>query len=205
MLVKEMDETHIREIGHAFGYYNYGKETSGMNVCFRSPDAVAEYICGYVRCVLAGGFLHTTSPRGEAYIAYKLPGQKIPFRSTLPLIQGIFRSMSLREIYHFAKAIKSSGPSLEDLMAKKKEPCVFVGMVCVREAYQGQGYMRKVLDIAFAEGNRLGIPVILDTDAKSKCDKYMHLGMQLAGTRRFGESGMLYDLIKYPDAPRKSE
>lgn len=152
MLVKEMDETHIREIGHAFGYYNYGKETSGMNVCFRSPDAVAEYICGYVRCVLAGGFLHTTSPRGEAYIAYKLPGQKIPFRSTLPLIQGIFRSMSLREIYHFAKAIKSGGPSLEDLMAKKKEPCVFVGMVCVREAYQGQGYMRKVLDIAFAEG-----------------------------------------------------
>lgn len=80
MLVKEMDETHIREIGHAFGYYNYGKETSGMNVCFR-----------------------------------------------------------------------------------------------------------------------------LDTDAKSKCDKYMHLGMQLAGTRRFGESGMLYDLIKYPDAPKKSE
>ena len=113
--------------------------------------------------------------------------------------------MSLREIYHFAKAIKSGGPSLEDLMAKKKEPCVFVGMVCVREAYQGQGYMRKVLDIAFAEGNRLGVPVILDTDAKSKCDKYMHLGLQLAGTRRFGESGMLYDLIKYPDAPRKSE
>lgn len=62
MLVKEMDETHIREIGHAFGCYNYGKETSGMNVCFRSPDAVAEYICGYVRCVLAGGFLHTTGP-----------------------------------------------------------------------------------------------------------------------------------------------
>lgn len=90
-------------------------------------------------------------------------------------------------------------------MAKKKEPCVFVGMVCVREACQGQGYMRKVLDIAIAEGNRLGIPVILDADAKSKCDKYMHLGMQLAGTRRFGKSGMLYDLIKYHDAPRKSE
>ena len=31
--------------------------------------------------------------------------------------------------------------------------------------------MRKVLNIAFAEGNRLGVPVILETDAKSKCDK----------------------------------
>ena len=58
--------------------------------------------------------------------------------------------------------------------------------------------MRKVMDMAFAEGNRLGVPVILGTDAKSKCDKYIHLGMELAGTRRFGEHGVLYDLIKYP-------
>ena len=35
--------------------------------------------------------------------------------------------------------------------------------------------MRKVLDIAFAEGDRLGVPVILETDAKSKCSKYIHL------------------------------
>lgn len=53
--------------------------------------------------------------------------------------------------------------------------------------------------IAFAEGNRLGVPVILETDAKSKCDRYMHLGMELAGVRDLGEFGRLYDLIKYPD------
>lgn len=124
MLVKQMDEQHIQDIGHAFGYYDYGTE-KGMDACFRSPDAVAEYICGFVRCVLADGFLHTTSERGEGYIA-------------------------------------------------------------------------------FAEGNRLGIPVILDTDARSKCEKYMHLGMQLAGTRKFGEFGTMYDLIKYPDPPQKA-
>lgn len=38
----------------------------------------------------------------------------------------------------------------------------------MREKYQRQGYMRKVLDVAFAEGNRLGVPVILETDAKNK-------------------------------------
>ena len=46
--------------------------------------------------------------------------------------------------------------------------------------------MRKVLNIAFAEGNRLGVPVILETDAKSKCDKYVHLGMELAETHDLG-------------------
>ena len=46
--------------------------------------------------------------------------------------------------------------------------------------------------------NRLHVPVILETDARSKCDKYVHLGMQLAGIRDIGEFGKLYDLIKYP-------
>lgn len=59
--------------------------------------------------------------------------------------------------------------------------------------------------MAFAEGNRLGVPVILDTDAQSKCDKYVHLGMELAGTRRFGQHGVSYDLIKYPDQTNAEE
>lgn len=124
MKVTTLDEKSIRDIGHAFGYYDYGQET-GMSAAFSGKEATANYICAYVRGVLRGGFLHTTSERGE-------------------------------------------------------------------------GYMRKVLDIAFAEGDRLGVPVILETDAKSKCDKYAHLGMELAGTHDLGAFGKLYDLIRYP-------
>ena len=198
MIVHEMSEQHIQDIGHAFGYYNYGTE-KGLDGCFCSPDATAAYIRGYVRCVLAAGFLHTTSERGEGYIAYKLPGQKVSFHAARLLLRGIRESMNLGEVIRFAKSISKGGPSLEDRMKKEKKPCIYVGMVCVREEYQGQGYMRKVMDIAFAEGNRLGLPVILDTDAKSKCDKYVHLGMQLVSTRSLGDFGTLYDLIKYPD------
>ena len=42
------------------------------------------------------------------------------------------------------------------------------------------------MDIAFAEGDRLHVPVILETDARSKCDKYVHLDMELAGVRDMG-------------------
>ena len=84
-------------------------------------------------------------------------------------------------------------------MKKEKKPYIFVGMVCVPEQYQGQGYMRKVMELAYAEGIRLQVPVLLETDAKSKCDKYMHLGMQLDGVRDLGKYGKLYDLVKYPD------
>ena len=110
------------------------------------------------------------------------------------------QAVGVERLMRFAMDIKKGGKSLQERMDKEKKPHIFVGMVCVCEKYQGQGYMRKVMDIAFAEGDRLRVPVILETDARSKCDKYVHLGMELAGTRDLGEFGKMYDLIKYPDA-----
>ena len=107
--------------------------------------------------------------------------------------------MKFKELIRFAGIMSKGGSGLGKRLDKQKKPYIYVGLVCVTEKFQGQGYMRKVMDLAFSEGNRLGIPVILDTDAKSKCDKYIHLGMELAGTRKFGEHGVLYDLIKYPE------
>ena len=197
MLVKSMTEEEIHEIGHAFGYYDYGQET-GMTAAFSGQKATEEYICAYVRGMLRGGFLHTTSERGEGYIAYKLPREKLSIRTLWPIAKGMLCNSTLKRLVRFAVAIKRSGVSLQDRMDREKKPYIFVELVCVREQYQGQGYMRKVMDIAFSEGNRLRVPVILETDAKSKCDKYMHLGMELAGIRNMGEFGKLYDLIKDP-------
>lgn len=199
MLVKTLDESIIQEIGHAFGYYNYGKE-KGLNAVFSTNDAVAAYISAYARGMLSGGLLHSTSERMEGFIAYKMPGQKLGLKTVMPIAKGVFSSLTLKEIARFVSLASKGGPDLKSRLDKEKQPYIFVGMVCVREKYQGQGYMRRLMEMVYAEGNRLGVPVVLDTDARSKCDKYEHLGMQLAGTRDFGQYGTLYDLIKYPDA-----
>ena len=201
MLVKSMTEEEIHEIGHAFACYNYGEET-GMPSAFSGEEATADYICAYVRSMLRGGFLHTTSERGEGYIAYKLPKEKMGLKTMWPIACGMLHNSTLKRLLQFGIAIKRGGASLQDRMDKGKKPYIFVGLVCVCEQYQGQGYMRRVMDMAFAEGNRLHVPVILETDAKSKCDKYMHLGMELSGIRNIGAYGKLYDLIKYPDTER---
>jgi len=202
MLVRTITEEEIHDIGHAFGYYDYGQET-GLPAAFSGQDATADYICAYVRGMLRGGFLHAVSERGEGYIVYKLPKEKLGFKVLWPIAKGMLRNSTLKRLVRFAMAIKRGGVSLQERMDKEKKPYIFVGLVCVREKYQGQGYMRKVMDIAFTEGDRLGVPVILETDARSKCDKYVHLGMELAGTRDLGKFGKLYDLIKYPDAGKK--
>lgn len=197
MKVEALDESIIHDIGHAFGYYDYGTE-HGLIDAYPSRGAVAEFICGYVRMALQGGILYATSENGEGYLAYKLPKQKLSPKALIPLAKGLLGSMSMKELFRFACIMSKGGSGLDKRLDKEKKPYIFVGMVCVREQYQGQGCMRKVMDMAFAEGSRLRVPVILETDAQSKCDKYMHLGMELAGTRSFGEYGKLYDLIKYP-------
>ena len=197
MNVTTLDESVVFDIGHAFGYYDYGQET-GLVSAFSSRDAAAAYIRGYVRGVWRCGLLYTTSERVEGYISFKRPGDKLGLKAVKPLFHDVLGSMNLKELFGLIKWMGRGGPGLKARMDKKKQPYVYVGMVCVREPYQGQGYMRKVMELAFAEGDRLGLPVILDTDAQSKCDKYLHLGMELAGTRTLGNGGMLYDLIRYP-------
>lgn len=197
MKVTTLDDSIIKEIGHAFGYYDYGEE-KGLVEVFPSRDAAAAFICGYVEMSLKSSMLYSTE-NGEGYIAYKHPGEKVGLKAGVCLAKAFFRAMKLKDIVGFAKIMSKGGNGLSKKLDKEKKPYIFVGMVCVLEKYQGQGHMRKVLEMAFEEGDRLGVPVILDTDAKSKCDKYMHLGMELAGVRKFGDHGELYDLIRYPD------
>ena len=75
MKVNTLDEGAIRDIGHAFGYYDYGAER-GLIDLFPGRDAVASYICGYVRMALLGGMLHATSERGEALSPSSAPAKK---------------------------------------------------------------------------------------------------------------------------------
>ena len=143
-------------------------------------------------------WLGALGERCEGFIAYKRPGEHLGLRTVWTLLRGTLRAMRWSEMKEFVRLTKQGGASLRDQFNKEKKPYLFVGLVCVREAYQGQGYMRKLMELAYAEGARLGVPVLLETDAKSKCDKYVHLGMELAGTRDLGAHGKLYDLVWYP-------
>ena len=94
MKVTTLDEKSIRDIGHAFGHYDYGQET-GMSAAFSGKEATANYICAYVRGVMRGGFLHTTSEQGEGYIAYKLPKEKTGLRHWISIQQNISLNQSV--------------------------------------------------------------------------------------------------------------
>ena len=60
----------------------------------------------------------------------------------------LFGSLKLKELLRFSRILSRGGPGLNKKLDKEKKPYLFVGLVCVREAYQGQGYMRKLMDMA---------------------------------------------------------
>ena len=136
MKVTTLDEASIRDIGQAFGCYDYGEE-HGLIDAFPSRDAAAAFICGYVRMALQGGMLHTTSPRGEGYLAYKRPGQKLSLRAMLPLAKGFLGAMDIPSLVRFTRIMAQGGQGLDKRLDREKKPYIFVGLVCVRQAYQG--------------------------------------------------------------------
>ncbi len=194
--VTELSEKEIEEIGEAFADHVYPEGEKGMGFLFGSRDNVKEYICGYARAMLKGGFMYSTSDKHEAFVAYKYSKDKMPASSGMILMKAILKTIGLGGGIRMLKAIKSGGVSYEDKFKKTKKPYIFVGMVVVRKQYQGQGFMRSVLEIPFEEGRKRGCPVLLETDAVLKRDKYVHLGMTNIQTRQIGEGAYLYDLVK---------
>lgn len=83
MKVQTLDESVVREIGHAFGYYDDGKEP-GFVSAFSSRDGAAEQICGYVRMTLKAEMLYTTSERGEGIHRLPPSGGPVPPGGRLP-------------------------------------------------------------------------------------------------------------------------
>lgn len=114
----------------------------------------------------------------------------------LEFIKGGFKAFGFKGCISYIKWLKNGGKSLESRMKKDKKDFIKIELLAVTKPYQGQGYMRKALDIAFRMGQDRKLPCILDTDGILKRDKYIHLGMKPAGTRKIGENSYLYDLVK---------
>lgn len=117
--VTALDEDVIRDIGHAFGYDDYGGE-HGLIDAFPGRDAAAAFICGYVRMALKSGMLYTTGKNEEGFIAYKLPGQKITLKAGLSLAHGFFGAMDPKSLIRFIRIMVKGGSGPEKRFDKEK-------------------------------------------------------------------------------------
>ncbi len=192
-------EDEIRDIGDAFAHYEYENSEFGMGYLGKNRQAISDYICAYVRMAISERVLYSTSEEHEAFIAFKNPGVNMRLGSAFDLLKTVPGCVDAGHLFKMAKHYGQAGKSYGAILSKLKIPYIYVGMVAVREEYQGKGFMRKLLEIAFEEGRRQGVPVVLDTDAHLKRDKYEHLRMKCVVTQHFEDGVELYGMVYEPD------
>ena len=202
-------EQICREIGDSFYDHAYGRKKDGtteygLRKLLDSREKTYQHMKA---CFLAGyesGCLYSTSSRGEGYILVTCKGQDLTFKSGIRMIRAIVKNLGgLRGGIQFVRRIAKGGKTYEDELKKKKIPYANLAMLVVRKEYQGQGYMRQLMEMLYQIADEKNLAVILETDAENKVERYEHLGMKLVKTRDLGEGVFMYDL--YRPAAKGSE
>lgn len=195
-------EQICREIGDSFYDHAYGRKKDGtteygLRKLLDSREKMYQHMKA---CFLAGyesGCLYSTSSRGEGYILVTCKGQDLSFQSGIRMIRAIVKNLGgLRGGIQFLKRIAKGGTTYEDTLKKKKIPYMNLAMLVVRKEYQGQGYMRQLMEMLYQIADEKNLAVILETDAENKVERYEHLGMKLVKTRDLGEGVFMYDLYR---------
>lgn len=202
-------EQICREIGDSFYDHAYGRKKDGtteygLRKLLDSREKMYQHMKA---CFLAGyesGCLYSTSSRGEGYILVTCKGQDLSFQSGIRMIRAIVKNLGgLRGGIQFVRRIAKGGKTYEDELKKKKIAYANLAMLVVRKEYQGQGYMRQLMEMLYQIADEKNLAVILETDAENKVERYEHLGMKLVKTRDLGEGVFMYDL--YRPAAKGSE
>lgn len=200
--VKNLEEEQINEIARAIGdsFYDhdYGEKEKGLRKLIDDREMMFRYMKAILVAGMKSGTLYSTSERGEGYIM--LSGskwEKMKFGPAIVMLKDMIKALGgFQSAWKFLEDFKAGGISLEDKLKKEKKDYLKVEMLVVLKEYQGQGYMRQMMEFAYKKADTYGVPCILDTDAKNKLDKYCHLGMEHVATRKVAEDCYLYDLMR---------
>lgn len=193
--VTNLTEDELDQIGLAYANYPYPEDDKGM-FPFDDKQCLAAYIHIFAKACMQAGILYATSEKHEGYIAISAPDTAYPMKAMVTLFSGILGTLGFRRTINFFKFIQKGGPSLENKMKREKKKYIMIELLAVTEPYQGQGYMRTMMDFAFEHAGKYGLPCIVDTDERVKRDKYCHLGVHQVLTRTFSADRHSYGMIR---------
>ena len=197
-LSTEQIEEIARAIGDSFYDHDYGEREKGIAKYITDREMMTQYMKVFVVAGMKSGTLYATSERGEGYIM--LMGskwEKMKLGAAIGMLKDMINALGgFKKSLEFLNTIKKGGVALDDKLKKEKKDYLQVVMLVVLKEYQGQGYMRQLMEFAYEKADAYGVPCILDTDAKNKLDKYCHLGMRHVATRKVAGDCYLYDLMR---------
>ena len=197
--LNKADVTEIsKQIADAFYDYKYNEDDLGLVKYIKSRDDMFIYMNAITQAAYNSGLLYTTSDKREGYLTLSGEGAgSVRFFDGIKMIMAEKKALGgFSNMKNFIKACFAEGSTIETRMRKAKRKFIRIEMLVVRPEFQGQGFMRKILEDVYKVADKENVPVILDTDDKDKAARYEHLGMKLERIRNCGEKFHMYDLIR---------
>lgn len=146
------------------------------------PDVAGKMFYIIVKTCYETGHLYTTGEKREGFCVYwtkkERPGLWVQLKMALKMAVCVPAQWGL-----MLKKNQSNWLPTEKRY-KKADDFVEVFLLAVRREYQGKGYFRKMLEEPFALARKRGTLCVLDTDSQIKADKYTHVGMCVADSRK---------------------
>ncbi|MBQ8913580.1 MAG: GNAT family N-acetyltransferase [Lachnospiraceae bacterium] len=195
----KLTKEEMREYAEAFAYYDYGDDEIGMVPYYPGyPDRtrLINYLVAMISVANDYNAVYATSKRKEGIIILTDTTAPYPAAASFKMMWRMTKALGLKNFMDIIKKFQAGGASLEKKYRDAKKHFVQIELLAVKKEYQGQGFMRPLVENAIELADKKHIPVILSTDAKLKKDKYEHLGLSLVNTRKLGEKSFMYDLVR---------
>ncbi len=181
----------------AESYLDYEMTGSNLGMCEHlDQEHFARLIRGYFELAIRNGSLYCTGENKEGYFIFETPKTKRSLYGSLLQTRWMLSAFGLKKGIQYIKEILNSGTYLASEFSRQKKPFVKIEFIAVAKEYQGQGYMRKMMEYTFAESERLGVPLILTTDDIRKVRMYEHFGMKMMREHIVSDRATYYEMLK---------
>ncbi len=192
-------ETACRRMADAFLGYDWTEGNLGM--CeYLDREHFYRLTRGYFEAAVRNGSLFCAGDHGEGYMIFETPETKSDFFGGLLLLKWMLRAYGLSKGIRQIREILRSGTYLAAEMKKEKRAFAKIEFIAVAEEHQKQGCMRRMVDFAFSEADRQGLPCILTTDDEKKVQIYEHFGMKMVRKHLVARNATYYEMLREPGA-----
>lgn len=149
----------------------------------------------YLELAIRNGSLYCAGDHNEGFFVFETPETKGSLSGSLQQAKWMLKAFGLKKGIQYVKEIANSGPYLAGEFKKAKKPFTKIEIVAVAKEYQGQGYMRTMMEYAISESERLGVPFILTTDDARKVKMYEYFGMKMVREHKVSERATYYEML----------
>lgn len=188
-------ETECRRM--ADSYLDYEMTGSNLGMCEHlDREHFTRLIRGYFELAIRNGSLYCAGGNKEGYFIFETPETKRNLSGSLLQARWMLSAFGLKKDIRYIKEIMDSGPYLASEFRRQKKPFTRIEFIAVAKEHQGQGHMRRMMEHAFAESDRLGLPLILTTDDEKKVQLYEHFGMKMVREHSVSERAIYYEMLR---------